>query len=153
MNKKGGIVLRDIFFIVLLVSSIFIFAGIFIQEMALSYDDSDMYNEFNNSYVYKTNFDQFEETSLDLNDSGAFMGSDQGLPLFLAVLDSLEAAGDILMLVLTFPNKIGDIVEMTLISLEINTTLSRYVGYMVTGLLWALVLFALITAFLKGGKM
>lgn len=152
-NKTGGIVLRDLFYIIMLTSGIFLLAGIFVNEMAISYDDTEMYNEFANSNVYANMSGQFYDSADTLNQSGEFMGGDEGLPTFFAVVDSLEAAGNILFSILTFPNSIANLARNTLVSLEVDTTLADIVGYLVVSLLWALILFAIITAFLKGGKM
>lgn len=150
MNKRGGIVLRDLFFIMILTTGIMLFAGIFVQEMGDSYDDSTIYGEYSSSGAYANSSARFNETAGNLESMGESL-SDGGILTF--VTGGLDAAGDVLMFVLSMPSNFASLIVSPLRSMEVDSSLTNTVNYLIVGLLWALIIFAIVTAFLKGGRM
>ncbi len=149
MNKKGSLVLRDIVFMMMMVSAIFVFAGLFVSDMASNYANTNMSNEWALSETNNLSDSMFEDTYSDLETESDNMETDNLLSLIGGALDSI---GGIIKMVVLAPNTIGTLVGGTLADMNVPSAIHHGVGILITGLLYAIILFSIIAAFLKGGK-
>ena len=154
MNKKGTVVLRDVMFMMLIVSSIIIFASLFISDMANNYDNSDMSNEWAESGTNITSQDMFYNVSEDLNETGSDINTDStGIwAMITSVGQSLEGLGDVFQMVLLAPNTIGGLISATLLDAGVPQTVVGIIKFTIIGILWGIVIFSIASAFLRGGK-
>ena len=76
--------------------------------------------------------------------------SSQRLPV---VTDVIGGAAKIVRGVLTAPIIAGNSLEILMKSLSVPQSLSKLISDMVIGLLYTIIIFGIITALLKGGKM
>jgi len=148
MNKKGTLVLRDVVFMMLIVSAIFVFAGIFVSDMADNYSNINMSDEWAVKQTNTLSDSMLTETHADMETQGQNIGG--GIYTFLK--DTLTGMGKILMVVVNAPGTIGDLVTGTLDDMGVSDTIIVPLRILITGILWAIVLFTIISAFLKGGK-
>lgn len=148
MNKKGTLVLRDIVFMMLIVSSIFVFTGLFVSEMAFNYDNDNMSDEWVLSGTNSIANSTFESVSTDMDDAGNQIETG----LLDLVTGGLAAMGDILLMIITAPNTIGNLVAGILADLGVGYGLTLIIKNLIIGILWAIVLFTIYSAFLRGGK-
>jgi len=146
--KKGELILRDIVFIMFIFSAIFIFAGLFVSEMAFNYDNSNMTDEW---YLSGTNTfanSTFYDTSADMEDVGS--GLDSGvLGLIGGVLTSI---GTIVGMILTAPNTIARLVTGILEDFGLATSVANVLYYLITGVFWAIIIFVVYSFFAPGGN-
>ena len=149
MNKKGSLVLRDIVFMMLIVSSIFVFAGLFVSEMAINYENLNMTDEWGDEKTNALAESMLEDTYGDMDDAGGEIGTG----IWDLVIGGLKSIGGILEMIITAPNTIGNLLSGTLIDMNVGTTISLWIGYLVSGILWAIIIFTIYSAFLKGGKL
>ena len=155
MNKKGTLVLRDVMFMMLIVSSIFVFAGLFVGDMATRYDNDNMSEEWAVAGTNTSSNSMFNDVGNDLNETGAEMSTEStGLwGLITSVANTLEGIGNVIFMVLTAPNTIGDLVYATLVGSTVPGGIAITIKYLIVGVLWGVILFGIASAFLKGGKM
>jgi len=66
MNKKGGMVLRDIMFLVLIFSGIIALSSVLVSEMGTTYDNTNMSNEFNQDTIGDTQLNETANTWEDI---------------------------------------------------------------------------------------
>ena len=149
MNKKGSLVLRDVVFMMLIVCAIFVFAGLFVSEMAINYENTNMIDEWGNE---KTN--TIAESMLEDTHGGMEVaGNEIGTGIWDLVIGGLKSIGGILKMIVTAPNTIGNLLSGTLSDMNVGTAISNWIGYLVSGILWAIIIFTIYSAFLKGGKL
>lgn len=151
MNKKGGLVLRDIIFMMLIMSSIFIFAGIFVSEISQNYDNTNMSDEWALTQTNIIANSTFESTKTNLSNSKDTLSS-EGTGIIALIGGTLDGIGDILFMVLTAPNTIGDLVGGTLFDMGVGSAVSNTIKWLIVAILWGIVIFTIGAAFLQGGK-
>ena len=152
INKKGAVVLRDVMFMMLIVSAIFIFAGLFVSEMSLNYENTNMSDEWALAGTNTIANSTFYNTYDDVSETGEGLDEDQGGILSL-ISGALEGIGTTLFMVLTAPNTIGTLVGQTLIDMGVGTQVSTIINYLIVGILYAIVIFTIVSSFLQGGKL
>jgi len=151
MNKKGTIVLRDIVFMMFIVSSIFVFASLFVNETATNYANTNMSSEWigsdiavsGNSTLYSS-FENVGSIGNTLSEGG-----------FISLISGgLESIGIVLKMVVTAPSTFGTIIASILYQAGvINTSATNYINILIAGILWTIIIFTIFSAFLKGGKL
>jgi len=149
MNKKGSLVLRDVVFMMLIVSAIFVFAGLFVSEMSLNYENTNMTDEWGISKTNDLASSMLEDTSGDMESAGDSLGTG----IWDLVIGGLKSIGGILEMVVTAPNTIGNLVSGTLVDIGIPSSMGSWIGYLISGILWAVIIFTIYSSFLKGGKL
>ena len=155
MNRRGEILIRDIFFIMIIFTGIILAASIFVGEMATEYENENMSDEFIGSILYSQSNSSFDTTFNNLTTIGDGLDdSNNGL------LDIITEGGTAIKLVIStvvgFPTSLGNMIESVLQELKVDQTedkqLSKIIGDIVTILIWAIIIFTIISAFLSGGK-
>ena len=160
MNEKGSLVLRDMVFMMMIVSAIFVLSGLYVSEMASNYENTNMSDEWGitgtNSLANSTFYSVGEnasETGKEMAEepTGIFSLIDSGASL-------LKGIGKALFMVMYAPNTIGDLVGATLEdvgagSVEDKLSISWIIKYLIIAILWGIVIFTISSAVLKGGKL
>lgn len=152
MNKKGSLVLRDIVFMMMIVSGIFVFAGLFISEMALNYENTNMTNEWAISGTNTIANSTFYDTGSNVEGVGADL-NEESTGIWSLIGETLDGVGSALYMVLTAPNTIGNLVSGTLEDAGVISSVSSIIKYLIVVILWTVIIFTIISAFLKGGKL
>ena len=154
MNKKGTVVLRDIMFMMLIVSSIFVFAGFFIGEMAVNYENINMSEEWAVAGINTSGNSMFYETGEEITDTGDDLSQEStGIySLISSAVNALQGLGNGLMMVLFAPNTIGSLISSVLADIGIPSTLVTIIKISIVFVLWVIVIFSVYSAFLRGGK-
>jgi len=147
MNKKGGMVLRDIIFLVLIFSGIVALSSIFVTQMGITYENTNMTSEFNQDALgedaLSNKSSQWNEIAIDMNKGGL-------LNFFGGVFDTSKAViSEVLLAPATFSNIMISILE----DLGVDESLTDILRTILTALLYVLIAFAIISAFLQGGKL
>jgi hypothetical protein len=154
INKKGALVLRDMIFMMMMVSAIFVFAGLFVSEMAFNYDNTNMSDEWAladtntlaNSTFYNTG-GEVEETGSGLQTNSTGIWS-----LIEGAGNTLTGIGKALFMILTAPNTIGSLVYGTLLDMGVGATLANIIKYLIVTILWGVIIFTIASAFLRGPR-
>ena len=146
--KKGEIILRDIVFMMFIVSAIFIFAGLFVSEMAYNYDNTNMSNEWvirgTNIFANQT----FYDTSSDMNETATGLSGG----VWSLVSGVYKSIGTIITTILTAPNTIAALVTGILQDFGLATSVANVLYYLITGIFWAIIIFVVYSFFAPGGN-
>lgn len=155
MNKKGALVLRDVVFMMMIVSGIFVLAGLYVGEMAINYENDNMSQEWSVAGTNVSSDSIFYGSGEDITEVGEDLGSTStGIySLIGSALNALDGIGDALFMVLTAPNTIGNLVGATLEDAGAGEAVSNIIKYFIVVLLWIVIIFTIISAFLRGGKL
>jgi hypothetical protein len=155
MNKRGELVLRDVVFMMMMVSAIFVLSGLFVSDLAFSYDNTNMSSEWALSGTNTLANSTFYDTGDNITSVGVDLGSKStGIwALISSVANSLEGIGDALFMVLTAPNTIGDLVGGTLEDAGVASSVSNIIKYLIVIVFWVIIIFTIVSAFLRGGKL
>jgi len=155
IGKKGALVLRDIMIMMLMISSIFVLASLFIEDMSSNYDNTVMSNEWAASGINLSGNSMFDDTSDNLNETGSNLITEEtGLSaLISSITQSLEGIGKALFMVLAAPNTIGDMISSTLLAANAPPAVVNVIKWLIIGALWSVVIFSIASAFLRGGRL
>lgn len=152
MNKKGSLVLRDVVFMMMIVSSIFIFAGLFVSELAYNYDNDNMSSEWSITGTNIIANSTFYDTGSDIEGVGDSL-NDESTGIWSLITGTLDGVGTVLYMVLTAPNTIGELVGGTLEDVGVSSQVASIIEYLIITLFWIVIIFTVISAFLQGGKL
>lgn len=155
MNKRGLVVLRDVVFMMMIVSSIFVFAGLYVGELAFNYDNTNMSEEWGLTGTSTYASTIFNDTKDDVAETGGGMSSNStGIwSLIEGTGNTLKGIGDALFMVLLAPNTIGNLLYVTLVDIGAGATIATLVKWLTVTILWGIVIFTIASAFLRGGKL
>jgi len=151
INKKGALVLRDVMFMMIIVSGIFVLSGLFVSEMASNYENTNMSNEWAITGTNTIANSTFYDTGSDVAATGDGLSAETGI--WSLISGTLNGIGDALFLVLTAPNTIGDLVGGTLQDAGVTVKISDIINYLIVTIFWAIIIFTVISGFLRGGKL
>jgi len=146
LNKKGNILPRNIIFMIFIFAGIVALSGIFINQMALEYGNTNMSNSYNQdtigSDLLQNKSNVWEEISEDLS-------GDNGVIKMLT--GGLTAIGQILLNVIAAPATFSQMVVSTLDILGTSENLKNIIGFFLGGILYAVIIFGIVKVFLRGG--
>lgn len=153
--KKGQLVLRDVVFMMMIVSAIFVLAGFYVGEMAVNYENTNMSEEWAATGTSVNSTEMFEDVGEDMNTTASGLGSQStGIwSLIDGAGNVLKGLGDALFMVLTAPNTIGGLIYLTLIDIGTGPTIAGIIKYLIITILWGVIVFTISSAFLRGGKL
>lgn len=154
MNKKGALVLRDMLFMMMIVSIIFVLAGYFVNDMAINYDNTNMSEEWEIKNAYKLGNSTFYKTGLEVEATGdALKTNSTGIyGMLKSGASILTGLGKGLVMILTAPNTISSLVSGTLEDMGVPPTFATVIRIFIITILWAIVIFTIYTAFLRGSR-
>jgi len=149
INEKGSLVLRDVVFMMMIVSSVFIFAGLFVSEMAFNYGNTNMTNEWSIKQTNTLANSTFYDTGSDLDNVGDSLNTG----IFDLLIGGLKSIGQVMIMIGSVPNTIATLATGTLIDMGISSEVMTPIKFLITGILWIIVIFTVYSAFLQGGKL
>lgn len=150
MNKKGSMLLRDLMFSVLIFSTIIVLGSIFVNDMANTYMNTNMteeYSEFNAAGDRLLLNTTTATTDLDTT----ARGTNEGVWGVLSL--SFRGVGTFLFLLFGTPFYIGNFVASAFIVLNIDSTLFLIIKNFIAGILYIIIAFGIGTAISRGSKM
>ena len=159
MNKKGSLVLRDVMFMMIIVSAIFVFASLFVGEMASNYGNDNMSEEWAGNNIYSDGNSTFYSTSAEIDSTGEGLSITEGgeagglYGLISSVANALDGIGEALVMVLAAPNTLGGLIYGVLLDAGVAPSISLVIKYLIISILWGIIIFSIISAFLRGGKL
>lgn len=155
MSKKGALVLRDMVFMMMIVSAIFVLAGIFVSDMSDNYDNTNMSSEWALTGTNELANSTFYDVGDDVTETGTGLSSNStGIwSLIEGTGNTLKGIGKALFMVLTAPNTIGNLVGATLEDMGVSTSISTIINYLIVIILWVVIIFTIASSFLRGGKL
>ena len=146
MNKKAEMVLRDIIFVVIVFTGIIALSGIFINEMGDTYDNTNMTSSYNqDSY----GSDELEDTESVWKEIAENLDGN----LLQMLTGTYQAVKEILSQIILAPVTFSVILGNVLEDLGVSGEITNIFVIIVSVSLYVLIVFALISAFLRGGKM
>jgi len=146
MNKRGSLVLRDIIMIIIVFTGVIALASIFVQEMGDTYSNTNMTTSFNQDSIGET---ELTETASKWEEIGQNLDGN----LLEMLLGTLQAAKEILTEVIKAPATFSNMLTSILEEIGVSEAITNVFGFIITAGLYILIVFVIISAFLKGGKM
>ena len=151
--KKGELLIRDVVFMMLLVSSILVLASTFVTEVAGNYGNTAMSDE----YALK-NLSMSKNTGLfaTLNDNVSSAAStltskDAGLWTLISS-EGKTALTTILYTFITGPTQISELVKGVLVDMGVGPELATVIGIIIKIALWIIVVFGVLVAIAQGAR-
>ncbi len=145
-NKRGGIVLRDVIFMILMFSGIIAFSSILVTQMGTEYNNPGMVSSFNQEEIGKealvSSGNEWEGIAEDLSGKN-------GIPSMLK--GGLEGIGVVLIEVVKAPHTFSKMVTSTLDIFGVTEEMTNIATFVLTALLYSLIVFAIVKVFLRGG--
>ena len=145
-NKRASMVLRDIIMIIIVFTGIIALASIFVQDVADTYDNENMSISYNQDSVGET---QLTDTASKWEEIGQNLNGN----LLEMLLGTMQAAKEILTEVLTAPATFSNMLMSILEDIGVGDSITNVLGFIITAGLYILIVFTIISAFLKGGKL
>lgn len=149
MNKKGSLVLRDLIFMMMIMSSIIILAGFFVTDMASNYDNTNMSSEWSGIGMNTSSNTLFDDTYSNVSSTGESLREDTGIFSFLS--SKLEGIGSTLFMVLTAPTTVANFIAGIAESAGSPVLIVTLIKILLNTILWGVVIFTIISAFTPGG--
>jgi hypothetical protein len=158
MNKKGAIVLRDIMFMLITFSAVMALASVFVLDMANEYSNSEMITQY---YADDSVGDLGDTVFVNVNSSIATMrektessvdSDDSLLGSFTSVTGVIQGAAAILKAVITSPVYVGNALTTMMTALRLPNPIPSIIGNTAIFFIYVIIIFVIVSAFLKGGK-
>lgn len=155
MNKKGALVLRDMVFMMMIMSSIFVLAGLFVSDMANNYQNTNMTSEWALTETTSLANSTFYSVGDDVIETGDELSTEStGIwSLIEGIGNTLKGVGKALFMVLTAPNTVGNLLAATLEDMGVASMVASIIKYLIVIILWSVIIFTIASAFLRGGKL
>ena len=150
MNKKGALVLRNVMFMLIIFSTLFALSTIFVIKMADEYSNTGLQNEYNTIGAESLGSGLFGNVS----DSMEIMknNTDDSVGSFELTTGAIRGASTILGAVIKAPFYIKDSITVMMNAINIPSKISSLVTNMIVILIYSVIIFVIISALLKGGK-
>jgi len=154
MNKRGGLALRDIMFMVLIFGAVLSLATFFVSEMSDEYSNAEMNSQYTSEDSIGTLGDTlFVNVSGDVDDmKNSTSGDDGALGSFSSITGAISGAATILGKVITAPVYVGKAFRSMMRAISIPDPINDIMFALVIGLIYITIIFVTISALLKGGK-
>ena len=146
MNKKGEMVLRDVIFLIIIFSGILALSGILVQEMGDTYNNTNMTSSYNQDSLGR---DQLNETATKWEEISEGLNGNLLQMIGAVLTGAVEILQEVLFSPVTFSNMIKSVLE----SFGVSTSLTNIIGFIIAAVLYVLIIFVIISAFLKGGRL
>lgn len=158
MNKKGTIVLRDVMFMIILFGGIMALMSIAVLNIAEEYGNTNAISEYNalgisglgnevSGNISSTIDDQREATA------GEGEGEEGAASSIGIVTDVIGGAAKIVLGVFKAPTIISNALSTMFGATRVPQQVVVIISVMILGLIFVVIIFGIITALLKGGRM
>lgn len=145
-NKKGGMVLRDVIFMIFIFTGIIAFSSILVNQMGTEYGNTNMTDSYNQDTIGKESLasqsDKWEGLAKDLSGENGILKM---------VTGTLEGAGTILVEAIKAPHTFSKMLTSTLEIFGVSEEFQNIAGLVLASLLYVLIIFSIIKVFLRGG--
>jgi len=154
-DKKGRMLLKDIIFMMVVFFSIIAFANIFVSEMGTSYSNTNMTSSYSQSSLGEDNLtytsEKWEEIALKFVKEEGESGTGY---LWDLLTGGLESIGIVLVEVVKAPHTFASMV-VSIIDLipGVDDAIGDILVLLIDGILYSLIIFMIVKAFLKGGEL
>ncbi len=156
-NKKGAVVLRDIMFMIIIFAGVLSLLSIFVLDFSAEYSNSNLTTEYNDlgvsglggsltGDINETVTDMRLATASEVENEGGLLGSFGQLGGFLS------GATAILFGVFKAPIMVGNALEIMMNALSVPQVISIIISNLIITLIYIVIIFVLISAALRGGK-
>jgi len=154
MNKRGGVALRDIMFMIIIFGAVLSLASYFVVNISDAYSNDEMKSNYNSEDSIGTLGDTlFVNVSGDVEDmKNATTKEDGALGSFSSITGAISGAASILGKVILSPVYVGKAFSSMMSALSLPETITKIMFALVVGLLYITIIFVTISALLKGGK-
>lgn len=138
----------------LIASSILVFASTFVTQMANNYGDTEMATEYALRNISLSNNEGlFSDLKGDIESSSQTLQSqNKSTGLWSLGSGVLDVVSNVLYTFLTAPNRLGDLVEGALSDMGVGGGIASTIKWTIVLGIWIVIIFAIITAFLQGAK-
>jgi len=157
-NKKGEVVLRDLIIMLVIFSGVMALGSLFVLNMGgeNSYDNSDMISEYQGGKI-----GTLGNNLLDSNLSGSVnvmrrntIGNESTIGSFALVTGIIRGAAGILTEVLKAPSYIGYAVAGMFEAVGlVDDSVQNVIEIVINLIVYGVIIFVIISALLKGGRM
>ena len=144
-DKKGEMVLRDVIMIIIVFTGIIALSSIFVNDLADTYSNANMSASYNQDSIGE---EQLTDTASKWEEIGQNLDGN----LLEMLLGTLKAAKEILTEVLTAPATFSNMLTIIMEDLGVSESITNILGFIITAGLYILIVFVIISAFLKGGS-
>lgn len=153
MNRKGSLVLRDVIFMIILFAGIMALGVTYATTMADTYENTNMTTELTGDDSANLG----DDLLANMNDSIADMrGATEGegglIGSFKFLSGALDGASTIIKAAFKAPIYVGNAIEVVMNTVGVPQTLAAVISNIIIMLIYALIIFVLISAALRGGK-
>jgi len=145
MNKNGGIVLRDIVMLIIVFSGIIALASIFVNDIGDTYSNTNMTSSYNQDAIGEN---QLSNTSQVWKG----IGNDLNGNLLEMLKGTYKATKQIFTAVIGAPATFINMLMTILEEIGVDESITLVLGFIITAVLYILIVFIIISAFLQGGK-
>jgi len=145
-NKRGSLVLRDVIMLIIVFTGIIALSSVFVQDLADTYDNENMSISYNQDTIGET---QLTETANVWED----IGQDLDGNLLNMLTGTLKAAKEILTQVIKAPATFSNMLVSIMTDLGVDESITDIIGFIMTAVLYIVIIFTIISAFLQGGKL
>lgn len=157
-RKKGEIILRDVMVMIILFGGFMALASMFVQSLANSnaYDNVEMFTEYNNLGISGLGNNLINSNlSSSYNTMENATSSDKGvLGSFTSIYGVVQGAGTVLKEVIKAPSYVGGAMGSILESTGwVSYSVATLIKTMINLLIYTVIIFVIISALLKGGRM
>jgi len=154
MNKKGSIVLRDIVFIVVVFAAMMALTSVFVFNMADTYSNTDMRTEYSaENSVGNLGDTVLVNVSASTSTMKDYTEGDEGLlGSFGSITGIIFGAPKILWEIVKIPVYVGSAITSMMVALRLPGAITLIVGGAISIIIYAIIIFVIISALLKGGK-
>ena len=147
MNKRGALVLRDIMFMLIIFSGVLALSSVFVVNMSDEYSNDDMHTEY---YADDSIGSLGDEGLVNVSHSVNILSNETSENV--GTWDILSGASTALKTVLLSPVYVGKALTTLMTALRIPVTISLIVGNIAIFLIYVVIIFVIMSAFLRGGK-
>lgn len=150
MNNKGTIVLRDFIFMIIIFGGVLALCSIFVIDMAQEYENTEMessYNDLGTSGLGDLFMDNISSSVKIMRNQ-----TDDAAGSFASGFGIIKGAATILKLVLTSPVFIGNSLGVMMSSIGVPVLVEKIITNIIILLIYAMIIFVIISALLRGGK-
>lgn len=152
MNKQGEMGLRNVFFMMIIASTVLIFSGFMVLDMADTYGNTQMKNEYSGGTLNNTGFILFNNLTDSTNDirngTGTAIGESENVGIA-----KIKGIGRVIGAVFLAPISFGNLIENVLLSLAVPENICSLIGTLISITLYGIIGFVIVSALLKGGRL
>lgn len=145
-NKKGTILPRDVIFFIFIFTGVIAFASILVTEMGNEYDNTEMVSSYNQdeigSSALTSEGNKWEGIADDLSGKNGVISMLGG---------ALTAIGVILLEVIKAPATFATMLTSTLDIVGASEEFQNVAGFILSGILYIIIIFGIAKVFLRGG--